>query len=115
MNLYIMVGDLLKKVYKYSKEQEKEIDIENGYTQKQLDRVKSFEHFQIVLNDEQILSFFEEKKKKKCSICNTKLVWAKECSYIGIRHPNRSTIGDYSKAYKVTFKKYCPNCKKITD
>lgn len=105
----------MKKIFKYSEEQEKVVDAEFGYTEKQLNNVCAKKQYQFTLGVSEISHFFKVLKKKECDKCGTKLKLVKECTYVGLRHPPQATGGSYEKTYHIVFKRYCPQCKAIIE
>lgn len=103
----------MKKIYKYSSEEEKRIDIRKGYTQEQLSHVSWNKQHQFQIGIPEIKHFFELRKIKFCSRCGKPLVWAKELIYVGISPHVGSTGGDYEKAYEMHLCRYCSNCNKL--
>lgn len=105
----------MKKIYKYTSFEENEINIEQGYTEKQLNNVCDINQYQVNLEDIFDLVCYFFSKRKKCEICKSQLKCIKECTYVGLRHPAGTTGGSYEKTYRVKFKTYCPSCKTIID
>ena len=105
----------MKKIYKYTIAEEEQINIDLGYTAKELNRICSKKQYQYTLGLSELSFFLKFLKRKKCNKCASKLMLIKECTYVGLRHPPQATGGDYERTYDVVYKQYCPNCQTIID
>ncbi len=105
----------MKKFFVYTEEQEQEINEKLGYTQKEYDRLGDGKQWQRTINIPKIKDFIRRLKQKECPTCGSKLVWIKECTYIGFSLLPGVDYGSLKKTYEVKKKRYCPNCQKILE
>lgn len=110
----------MRKVYIYSQEEEEQINRELGYTEKDYENYpyrdephnKYGEQQQFTISLTSIKKSIYNLFHSKCPECNVKLERIKELRYVGFRFAAGATGGNYKKAYKVTYVRECPKCKK---
>lgn len=105
----------MKKIYKYTIEEENEINHRLGYGSKELNHICSKKQYQYTIGISEILKCFKLCRYKKCEKCNSNLIFVKEFVYAGLRHPPNATGGDHEKTYEVVYRKYCPDCRAVIE
>lgn len=100
----------MEKIYTYSPEEEEAMNRKFGYTEEQIDGL-SYKQYQYSIGIPEILGWFRWTFHKACPRCQTKLIWKKELTYLGLCRPGHATGGtDFRKAYRVSRILVCPDC-----
>lgn len=100
----------MRRRYRYSEEEEKQINRELGYTEEQLGKLSSYKQYQVTVSLSGIARAIRRRIKRSCPQCGAKLTWERELIYVGLRHPAGATGGCYEKTYRVSRIRVCPAC-----